>query len=118
MSTQSILEMNKDSLHNEYEENLLYCADAFYVQDKFMVGKGVSLDEISHIMNFHRLMCTDNCEMVEYINNKIIGELGCEKKPLCDTIQEYKSCHNKEDCSDTEVIEQCCLISDIGTTEW
>lgn len=118
MSTQSILELNKDNLYQEYEEKLLYYGDAFYVNEKFLVGKTIEMDRIQHVMNFHRLLDTDNCEMVEFIRRKIEGEVGCRKEKLCEAIQEYKVCHKKPDYSDTEVLQECCDISSIGKVDW
>lgn len=119
MSTQSILEINKGNLLQDYEEKLLHYADAFFVKEKFLVGEGVDLDRIQHTMNFHDLLCTDNCEMSGYIQAKIEGEVGCKSERLCDAIKEYKGCsidkHNHTDC---EVMAECCDISTIGKTDW
>lgn len=116
--TQSILEINKDSLFAEYEDQLLYYADAKYTQEKFLVGEGIEKDRLNHILNFHRLFNTESCEMVEYINRKIEGEVGCSQERLCDAIQEYKQCHHKEECTDTEVMCEVCDISSIGSAKW
>lgn len=119
MSTQSILELNRQTLLEEYEEQLLYYGDAFYVNQKFLVGEEVEMDRVQHVMNFHRLLCTDNCEMVEFIKAKIEGEVGCSKEKLCDLIKEYKNCHPEcQECSDNEVLNECCDISSIGKTDW
>lgn len=125
MSTQSILERNKDSLLVEYEDKLLQYADDAFAWDKFMVGCEVDKDRIAHAMNFHNLLCTDNCEMAQFIKNKIEDKLGCKKETLCDAIDEYKHHHHKHhnhthefECTGSCGIKETCDISNIVTANW
>ena len=117
--TQSILDMDKFSLLNEYERKLIHYGDAIYAKEKFLVGEGVTYDQMLHTRSFYRLLHTDNCELVEYLKKQIEGEIGCEQTNLSEYIKEYKGCNiDKQDCSDTEIIAECCQISNVGKKEW
>lgn len=115
MSTQSILKKDKNSLLREVEDQLLCDADAVFTKEKFLVGAGADAGRIQYNMLLHRLLCTDYCEMVEYINKKIAGETECDGCKISETIEHHKKHHKKEHCSDTEIVSESCPINN---PEW
>lgn len=108
MSVQSILEISRERYLQEAEERLLQMSDAYFFKKKFLLGDGVDRDKLNHTMQNHRFLCTDNCEMIKFIKDKIEGNLEPAKrktgvKRLQDLLQQIKHEFN---CTDQEALEQ------------
>jgi len=111
MSTQSIKVTDRLSYQKEFEKNILDFSEKWWYSEKFLLGKKTDRDEMRHTILFHRLLCTNSCEMSDFIFNRINGLLTekCEKKSgLKKIIECYKKETHKEHCSDTEVVNDCC----------
>lgn len=115
MGTQSILFKDKNVLFSEFEDRLICQTDEMYVNEKFLIGEPVEDEELYHTLAFYRLLCTDSCEMTNYINDKINGDIGCDNQILSENIIEYKQHYTKPSCSGTDVIQNYCTISE---PEW
>jgi len=78
MSTQSILELDQERYRQEAEKSLLQMSDAYFFKKKFLLGEGVDRDRLNHTIQSHRYLCIDNCEMTNFIADKIAGRLETE----------------------------------------
>ncbi len=117
--TQSILVNNLDSQKDYFDRRLLETGRDFMIHKRFMIGKPVNHNELMFIKSFHKLLCTDNCELKDWISKKIQGKLeDCEikvkKKPtVSDLFKIYQQ--QVENCSITDVVGECC---DWAQIEW
>ncbi len=76
MSTYSLNILDREKYLEEFEENIVYSFDRYLYQKNFRIGNGIEdKKELKHNLIFHRLLCTENCEMIEYIQCAIEGEL-------------------------------------------
>lgn len=48
--------------------------------DDYMVGCGVSDLEMEHALIMQEILCTNNCDLVEYIKDRIWGKIHPEQK--------------------------------------
>ncbi len=110
-STQSILELNQQRYLEESEEALLLMSDLYFYKKKFLLGCGVDRDKMNFYMQQHRFLCTDICEVIEFIQCKIDGKLEEDtikkaKKStyLMDLIHKYA----KDNCCTQEEAEDAC----------
>lgn len=81
-----------------------------------MLGEGLHFGKMMQAKLFYKMLCTDNCELQNFIWDKINGKLKdkCTKdKPLKFLIEQYKKECNKPNCTDSEVIQEC-----VGKIEW
>ena len=119
MSTQSILKNNLESQQRYFESKLLDLGKNFIIHKRFMIGKPVDYNEMMFTKTFYKLLCTDNCELIDWIDKKIKGKLKEEhykkhKKPtISDLFKIYQQ--QVEACSITEVTGECC---DWEQIEW
>lgn len=89
--------------------NKLWMKNHFLPQTKFDALNA------AHILSMKRIMCIEECSVVDYINNVIAGNIEKEcKKNLCENIEQYK-CFKQIDCSDSEVVQSC---TSIGITQF
>ncbi|HSE99899.1 MAG TPA: hypothetical protein VLA48_03300 [Nitrososphaeraceae archaeon] len=115
---QSILDLNRETYLEKAEKNLLQMSDAYFFDKHFKIGEGVNEDKMSFYYQMHRLLCTDDCEMIEFIQDKIEGKLedcGVKRKPK-QTISEVMKIaeeHFEDKCC--EVISDSCGWS---SKEW
>jgi len=75
MSATSILKLSRERYAEEVEDNLLQMVDSYFYHKYFMVGVKPERDRINHAMIFHRILCPQNCKMVNLIEKKINGQL-------------------------------------------
>lgn len=115
--TQSILTKNKCTLALEYESKLEHNANNKYAFEKFLIGQNISTDLLQHDLRLYRIFNTDNCELANFIQNKIENYCNFKTENLHKCFKKYRK-HNKKECSDTEIVIECCSLSDLGATEW
>lgn len=115
MSTQNILELNRERYLQESEERLLQLSDAYFYKRKFLLGNGVDRDELSFTMQSHRLLDTEDCEMINFISSKISGAL--EEIGYTPTnynfeslVSEYAEVFN---CTEQQAINNCCNWTEV-----
>lgn len=119
MSTQSILEKNLYNYQQEFERILLNIGEDFIIYKRFMIGEKMDFSKMMFVKTFHKLLCTDNCELISWIDKKIKGKLKeCgvkhKKKPtVSDLFKIYQQ--QIENCSITKATEDCC---DWEKIEW
>lgn len=76
---QSLKIQNIESYQKQFEEELLCFADRENVNKRFMLGEKYPTDKALHTIMMQEKMCPENCEMVDYIRDKISGELNNRK---------------------------------------
>ena len=73
-----ILEINKDSLFEKFSNTLLKQADLLYLKEKFAIQSEYSQSKAFHAYLMQEVLCTDDCEIINFLNKKLRGELGDE----------------------------------------
>lgn len=112
MSTQSIIDNNIEYQKEYFEKRNLDLGQNFLIYKRFMIGKPVDFNEMMFVKTFHKLLCTDNCELIDWIDKKIKGKLNkigikINKKPtISDLFKIYQQ--QVEACSVTNVTSECC----------
>ena len=106
MSTQSIKELTRERYLQESEDRLLQLSDAYFYKKKFLLGEGVDRDELRFTMQSHRLLSTDNCEMMDFIADKIAGKLEeCNYTVVNYDFEALMEQHTKEfKCSEQDTL--------------
>lgn len=93
MSTNSILVYNKETLSRKYSEKLDSLAKRYTYRRYFRVGEEIPSDEIEHVLIMHRILCTDRCEIIDYVADIISGKLEeCGIKPKDKKLKTLKEC--------------------------
>ena len=83
MSSQSILVKSADSIHDSSEKTLLKNANNYMLQKRFAIDRKVNTEELAHAMKLMDFLCTENCELLYFIN-KVITEGAPEDYCLSD----------------------------------
>ena len=73
-----ILEINKDSLFEKFSNALLKQADLLYLKEKFAIQSEYSQSKAFHAYLMQEVMCTDDCEIIKFLNKKLRGALKDE----------------------------------------
>lgn len=116
MNAQSILIKNIESYQAQYTKSIIDQGTKYTLKRRFMLGEGMDFKKMLHAKMMYRLLCTENCELKDYIWDKINGKLKdkCSiDKPLKHLIEKYKQECNQPDSSDCDIITQC-----VGKFEW
>lgn len=74
MSTQSIYKKTIDTVQKEMEDSLLKNANNYLLKRRFALGQGECQEDIKHSMKILGFICTENCELLEYIKRTLKGE--------------------------------------------
>ena len=116
MSTQSILEISRERYREEAEETLLQFSDKYFYDKHFKLGCGIDRDKILHYMIIDRSLCTNNCELINYVEDKIAGRLeDTVRKSRQTRLQELIQKLAKQNKQIEDEIEQKVFWSD---TQW
>lgn len=73
----SIYSLENNSAFNYYvkhRENLLYLSDREYANTYFKIGEKINKKEQMFSQVMLELLCTENCELINYINDKLSGK--------------------------------------------
>ena len=73
-----ILEINKDSLFEKFSNILLKQADLLYLKEKFAIESNYNQSKSFHAHLMKEVMCTDDCEIIKFLNKKLRGALEDE----------------------------------------
>jgi hypothetical protein len=73
-----ILEINKDSLFEKFSNTLLKQADLLYLKEKFAIESNYNQSKAFHAHLMKEVMCTDDCEIIKFLNKKLRGALKDE----------------------------------------
>lgn len=95
MGQQSLKKYDRKEILNKSETCLLKEADSYWMQKHFLLGKEVDMDKIKHHTLIQYALCTKNCEVIDWINYKLLNALPNQKSynfdlnPLEPTINIY-----------------------------
>jgi predicted acetyltransferase len=59
----------------KHRQRLLDLSDKEYIYNHFLVGEKINKNEQKFSLVMKELLCTDNCELINYINDKLSGKL-------------------------------------------
>lgn len=120
MSNQSILELDREVYLQKAEKNLLQMSDAYFFNKHFKIGEGVDEDKKDFYYQMYRLLCEENCEIQEFIKDKIEGKLeDCKIKPnsstkLAEILYLAKQYLETQECSLDEAVSECCSWNSVA----
>jgi hypothetical protein len=110
---QNFLNLSQENYFDKFEKDLLKQADLLYLNKKFGIGKDVDKDKLRHSQMFHNILCTDECELIDWVWKKINGDLeGIDYKPVLKDFKIYETPFGQDDCS---ILTSCCNWADL---EW
>ena len=121
MSTQQILPKSKENYYQKISEITRCSANNYYMYSHFRIGENINYLEVMYYNELKRILCEDNCELIDWIKKKLEGRLedcGIKSKKrgqLIDVLnqaQKHTKCNNQTDA----VCE--CLPNWAGTVEW
>ena len=100
MSTQSILLKDKAHYAKEFEKQILWNADRYYMYRFYRLGEDINFNEAMYYSKMGSFICTKNCELIDWIKNKMEAKLDvCDKgKSIYDLINMIP----KTGCSNTD----------------
>ena len=94
MSTQSI-ELNYKEKHiEEATEILIYNFEQYFYEKYFKLGGGADIHEMTYYRHLKKILCIDECEIVNYISDKLRGELIEEEGKEIKKLSFSKMLHN------------------------
>ena len=74
MSTQSILLKDKAHYAKEFEKQILWNADRYYMHRFYKLGEDMNFNEAMYYSKMGSFICTKNCELIDWIKNKLEGK--------------------------------------------
>ncbi len=106
MNSQSLNTISRKSYHRKAEDILLQMSDNYFYEKHYKIGAGIDRDKVSFYLQNYRFLDTDNCELNNYINSKIIGVLDDLDTSEVTPINRLQI--QKPNCNITEIISQNC----------
>lgn len=108
MSNYSLEILNREIYLEEFEDLIIYNFDNYFMREHFKVGKGIEdTEELEHALLFQRILCTDNCTILNYVKDKIEGKLEKNTKSRKKNKklgQLIKDMQQEDNCTEEEVI--------------
>lgn len=78
---ENYLELSQEGYFDKFEKDVLVNADLYYLNKKFGVGKELDRDKLKHSQMFYNILCTDECELIDWVFKKINGDIeDCNHK--------------------------------------
>jgi hypothetical protein len=66
----------------KHRANLLHLSDKEYANKYFLIGEKVNKKEQMFSQVMLELLCTENCELINYLNDKLSGKFEKKLKPI------------------------------------
>ena len=110
MSTYSLNILDSEKYQKEFEDNIIYSFEQYIYKEHFRLGNGIeNEDELKHNLILSRILCEDNCEIVNYIQDKLEGklEISPKKKKRKKLSELLNLCSEQDNCTNEEVIASC-----------
>lgn len=79
MSAYSLENQSALNYYKKHRQILLDMSDKEYIYTYFLVGEKINKKEQRFSLTMKELLCTENCELINYINDKLNGKF--ERKP-------------------------------------
>lgn len=112
MSTQSIIKKSKERYYEEFDKKAQCNANDYYMYKHFRIGHDMNDIEALFYNKLRKLMCTDNCELIDWVKKKLEGKLeecGVKKKSKERTLQDLIRDAQKHTCcsNPTDAVCEC-----------
>ena len=78
MSLYNLYNQTALNYYTKHRQRLLDLSDKEYIYDYFLVGEKINKKEQKFSLVMKELLCTENCELINYVNDKLSG--SSEKK--------------------------------------
>lgn len=75
MSAQSILTKNIENYQEKFNNQILEIGNSYSMFRRFNIGEGLDYNKMNYTKMMSKIVCTDNSELVNYMQKKILGEL-------------------------------------------
>lgn len=82
MSYYNLYNQTALNYYAKHRQRLLDLSDKEYIYNYFLIGEKINKKEQKFSLVMKELLCTDNCELINYINDKLSGKIGKKLKPL------------------------------------
>lgn len=92
---------NQTSLnyYAKHRANLLRLSDREYAHTYFLISEKINKKEQKFSQVMLELLCTENCELINYINDKLEGKSEVKKSKSVKH-EKKKDCQDDEECED------------------
>ena len=121
MSTKNIKYTTRESYLHKSEEMLMLLSDQYFNKKRFLLGEGADKDKVTFYLQMNNSLCTKNCELINFIQDKIEGRLlkcGVNIGELTDFSSYVKASEdhlNTKCCNGDDIISECCGWEEV---EW
>lgn len=105
--------LTQENYFDKAEEGLLQAADQYHLIKKFGIGREVDKDKLRHDQLFYSILCTDECELVDWVTRKINGDLDGRANKL--RMRDFKVYDIPYGQNEINQISECC---DWNSIEW
>ena len=75
MSLYNLYNQTALNYYTKHRQRLLDLSDKEYIYDYFLVGEKINKKEQKFSLVMKELLCTENCELINYVNDKLSGKL-------------------------------------------
>jgi hypothetical protein len=80
MSQQQINRISAEKYLEKAQETLKKQADLFYLEEHFKIDSKYDRDKFIHAQLYKDILCTDDCEILNWVDRKIRGKLDGKVK--------------------------------------
>ena len=84
MSQQQINRISAKKYLERANSTLLREADLYYLEEIFMLETKYNKDKFLHAQLYKDILCTDDCEVLNWVDRKIRGALKCTDIEIVD----------------------------------
>ena len=84
MSQQQINRISAKKYLERANSTLIREADLYYLEEIFMLETKYNKDKFLHAQLYKDILCTDDCEVLNWVDKKIRGALECEDIEVVD----------------------------------
>ena len=84
MSQQQINRISAKKYLERANSTLIREADLYYLEEIFMLETKYNKDKFLHAQLYKDILCTDDCEVLNWVDRKIRGALECEDIEVVD----------------------------------
>lgn len=82
MSVYSLETQSAFRYYAEHREKLKNFSDREYANTYFLIGEKINKREQNFSQVMVEFLCTENCELINYINDKLNGKFSKKSKPI------------------------------------
>ena len=90
---ENLLDLTLDTYADRADEKIRKYSDQYFVNKRFGIGCEVDSDKLRHYQMLNRILCTDETQLIDWVDSKIKGEPMSKK--CCKSIK--NDCYNNID---------------------